>query len=84
MSESLEQESDRGQQARALIESPLWIEATVRLNQNLLDKLARHYDDIEACQLVAITKVIHDNYVSHFETIAEDGILADFEIAKQK
>lgn len=82
MTEYLEQERSRGQKATELLENPVWKEAVTQINQALLDKMGSHYDDPQACQVIALTKRIHDDYQEYFEAIAESGKLAAFELSK--
>jgi hypothetical protein len=80
MSEFLEQERNRGQKAREILDNPIWKEAVSQINQSLLEKMGNHYDDPTACQVIALTKRIHDDYQEYFEAIAESGKLAAYEL----
>ena len=80
MSEYLEQERSRGQKAREILDNPIWKEAVSQINQSLLEKMGRHYDNPQACQVIALTKMIHDDYQAYFESIAESGKLAAYEL----
>lgn len=92
MSESLENdrqlmesEKRRGQQAQAILDNQVWKDAVRTINESLLEKMGDIdvYNDPKACQLIAMAKRTNDNYVEYFETIAESGKLAEFQLAKE-
>ena len=83
MTESLEQTAAIGNQAKQLLQSQMWTQAVERINLNLLEKMGQHHSDPIACQEIALTKKVTDNFVAYFEGIAEDGRVANYELMKK-
>ena len=80
---STQEEIDRGREAGRIINSDLWKEAIEGIDRSLLDKMIEHHGDAKACQEIAMTKVVVDNFVSWFKEIEETGQMAEYQLNQE-
>ena len=80
----LHTESERGEQARRLLDNPLWTEAHEKWEANLSRELRRVAHNQEACQQVANLLIAGDKFRSFVERVAQTGTLANIELNNQQ
>ncbi len=78
------EEIARGQRAKEILESDLWIEAMERIDNSLLFKMEEHHSDPKACQEIALTRVIKTHFVSFFAEIRETGKMAVIQLERER
>ena len=79
----LHTESERGEQARRILDNPLWAEAHAKWEADLSRELRRVSHNPEACQQVANLLIAGDKFRSFVGQVAQTGTLADIELNNQ-
>ena len=69
---------ERTQNAKAILENPLWIEAKAEVEQWVKDKQIAHWQDKDALQVIAAFSYAHTKYINFLEEIIEYGQYEDF------
>ena len=80
----LHTESERGEQARRLLDNPLWAEAHAKWEADLSRELRRVARNPEACQQVANLLIAGDKFRAFVAQIAQTGTLANIELNNQQ
>ena len=80
----LHTESERGEQARRILDNPLWAEAHAKWEADLSRELRRVAHNPEACQQVANLLIAGDKFRSFVEQVAQTGTLANIELNNQQ
>ena len=80
----LHTESERGEQARRLLDNPLWAEAHAKWEADLSRELRRVAHNPDACQQVANLLIAGDKFRVFVEQIAQTGTLANIELNNQQ
>ncbi len=80
----LRTESERGEQARRILDNPLWAEAHAKWESDLSRELRRVAYNPEACQQVANLLIAGDKFRVFVEQVAQTGILASIELNNQQ
>jgi hypothetical protein len=80
----LQTESERGEQARRILDNPLWAEANAKWEADLSRELRRVASNPEACQQVANLLIAGDKFRAFVEQVAQTGTLANIELNNQQ
>lgn len=80
----LRTESERGEQARRILDNPLWAEAHAKWEADLSRELRRVAHNPEACQQVANLLIAGDKFRVFVEQIAQTGTFANIELNNQQ
>lgn len=80
----LRTESERGEQARRILDNPLWAEAHAKWEADLSRELRRVAHNPEACQQVANLLIAGDKFRAFVEQVAQTGTLANIELNNQR
>lgn len=80
----LRTESERGEQARRILDNPLWAEAHAKWEADLSRELRRVAHSPDACQQVANLLIAGDKFRAFVELVAQTGTLANIELNNQQ
>lgn len=79
----LRTESERGEQARRILDNPLWAEAHAKWEADLSRELRRVANNAGACRQVANLLIAGDKFRSFLEQVAQTGALADVQLGSE-
>lgn len=79
----LKLEKQRGEDAKAILNNPLWKEAEESIETFLSRGLRTYKSDPQALQEIALMSVVSDKYKKYFQDIADTGKLATIQLDKE-